>query len=293
VTAAALPVLLSLAMGSCAACHRQNAETSAAPASAPPGSSPVAATAALPASTSSPPPDPGAPAISATVETAAGGDVYQGWPLIVTARLSAQVPATIAAPGGDWVGALHVEIVDGAGKTVEWPLHLATQSPGVLSLDRKNVGYAGWWLSPDETARLGPGDVRVTVRLDTRGATQGWKGAASSAPLPLHVRPAPAPLTDRQQAAHAMRLADWHMLQGDEQAASADVDALLAQAPDDVPGLTLKGDLLMAAGHPADAVAQYDRAVAVVATASAPGAEPPRLLLAKRRAARQALDGGR
>jgi hypothetical protein len=162
---------------------------------------------------------------------------------------------------------------------------------GNVTLDETSVAELGWWLSPDETKALAPGDYRVVVRLDTTGANQGWKGQAASGALIVRLKAALAEPTDEQASAHALRLADWHMLQGDTAAAADDVNARLARRPDDAAALALKGDLLVAAGRAADAASAYDAAVAAAMAGRPADAEPPTVLLHKRRAARRSAAG--
>lgn len=277
---------LGLAASSCSSCGKTPATADhAAPAQA-------AAGATMPAFKSTQP-DPGAPMLSASLGDQAGSEWYAGWPLIVVARVahapsdgSPSSPTVVMdSPAGDWPTALRPEITDPNGRKVDWPFHLATTSPGPLTLNEDTVGLVGWWLSPEETARIAAGDYRLVVRLDTTASTQGWKGAVVSETLPVHVRPAPATLSDAQASASAVRLADWHMLQDNNAAASADVDALLARRPHDAAALTLKGDLLMATGKADEAAATYDRALESVVAQQPNGAEPPMVLLRKRRAA--------
>jgi hypothetical protein len=276
-------------MASCSACHRSGATPShaaqqAASAPAPPR------TAAH--STAIPQTDPDTPVISASIEAGDGDNAYAGWPMIVVARISAPRARTsglaIAAPAGGWTAAVRIDALESSGRAVAWPFHLATTASGTLALDAADVGYAGWWLSPDETAHLATGDFKLTIRLDTRGSSQGWKGTAASQTIVLHLKPPPPQVSGALQALHARRVADWHMLQGDNRAAAGDIDALLAQQPNDVPALTLKGDLLMNAGHAPDAITAYDRAIALAVAQQPKDAEPPRILLSKRRAAKRA-----
>jgi len=257
-------VVASLALAGCGKKHEPAAEgsSSAAPATSAAGS-------ATPIAAPRPARDPNAPHISIAVTAATGTTAYSGWPLLVVADLRhPAAPITIR----DWPSALALTVSDAAGKPVSWPWHLATRATGALELAPDEAGEVGWWLAPDDTAHLPAGTYRIRVAL----------GGAHSETRIVKLQAPPATLDDATAAGAALRLAALHALQGDLATARADVNALLAKQPDHWQALAVLGDLAQAAGKPAEARDAYDRAIAAYPATT----EPPRALIAKRRAIR-------
>jgi tetratricopeptide (TPR) repeat protein len=141
-----------------------------------------------------------------------------------------------------------------------------------------------WYLTPTDTAKLPEGLYRLDAMLDTSASTLagGWQGHVSAVPVQVRITAAPATLSPDQQAEQIAVLVAYELWRGNTAQALAYLDARLAEQPDDYNALTLKGDLLAAAGQDKEALALYDQALDAY-LAQNPGAEEqPETLLVKR-----------
>jgi tetratricopeptide (TPR) repeat protein len=190
----------------------------------------------------------------------------------------------IAAREGGWANALHVEVANEAGALQAWPLHLASEVAGPLSLDGASGGLLLFTLSPEATGTLAEGAYQVRVRLDTReaGDTATWKGGASAVPVALRVAPAPQQPTPVQERSASFARATYQLALGDAAQAAAEIDALLQRDPSDRIGLLWKGDLLESAGRTDEALAVYEQALEAFWAANPDAEEPPAQLMARR-----------
>jgi hypothetical protein len=218
--------------------------------------------------------------------------LFQGWPLLVRAQLvhpqafaqSAKVdPMLLAAADGPWTGVVHIEVQDAKGTKVTWPWRLATAAKPQLTLDNKMAGYVAWWLTPEQTAAIPPGEYELNGVLDTTSiqATNIWKGTAHSDPVHIKVLPEPKPLGAEHDEQKSLLLAQYARLRGDAKDARAQVDALLNNYPKSIAGLELSGDLLAEAGQVEGALRQYEKALSAFKPLRVRGFEPPRGLLRK------------
>ena len=134
-----------------------------------------------------------------------------------------------------------------------------------------------WTVAPGALGLL-PGTYSVSLVLDTRASTspQAWKGKVENDAVPLEVL-ASIP-SDLEPGQRLLAAAYWRA-SGDPTRARAEVDALLAQAPDDIDGLMLRGDLQDQVGAYEDALASYEAALAALEARGIGGNEPPLLLL--------------
>jgi hypothetical protein len=199
------------------------------------------------------------------------------------ARNSKIEPMLLAAAEGPWTGAVRLEVKDTKGKNVEWPFHLATVATPTVTLDHQTFGSIGWWLTPDETAALSPGEYELTAILDTSSAhaAGAWKGNARSRSLRIEVIAEPKALDAEREEEKLLLLAHFAMVCGDDKQAVSHVDALLAKQPKSVTALERKGDLLAAAGKTLEALQSYDAALAIYRKRNLPDkppGEPPALL---------------
>jgi hypothetical protein len=218
--------------------------------------------------------------------------LFQGWPLLVCAQLmhpqafaqSAKVePMLLAAADGPWTGVVHIEVQDAKGTKLTWSWRLATVAKPQLTLDNKMAGYVAWWLTPEQTAAIPPGEYELKGVLDTTSiqATNIWKGIARSEPVHIKLLPEPKPLGAEHDEQKSLLLARYSRLRGDPKDALAQVDALLSNHPKSIAGLELSGDLLAEAGQVEAALRQYEKALSAFKALRARGFEPSRSLLRK------------
>jgi hypothetical protein len=224
--------------------------------------------------------------------------LFQGWPLLVQGRLldpraftrdEKIEPMVLAAADGPWTGAVHLEVRDAAEKKVDWPFHLATAAKSSVALDNQTAGYIGWWLSPEETAKLPPGEHVLEGVLDTRTtrAAGAWKGIVRTRSVRIRIVVEPKMLDTEQVEEKHLLLASVAQLRGEQNQALAYLDSLLANQPKNVSGLEHKGDLLAGAGQTEEALRSYDAAIAAYSGGrripNQPSLEPPAELLRKHR----------
>jgi hypothetical protein len=175
-----------------------------------------------------------------------------GWPLVVSAWI---MPATedvgntsavtIAPPSGNWADALKFVLTgsDGNGRALQLqPSMQLTESR--FDLSANEVIQMEWLLSPDLTAALDPGQYSLTVALDLANANEGWAGLLNAEPLTIHVLSERQDLTagDAQAAKRSktLSMARYFMLLGDTSRASAQLDSILTDDPDDYDALVYR-----------------------------------------------------
>jgi hypothetical protein len=246
-----------------------------------------------------PPEEPPRPLFLLSGNGSGAPQVVQGWPLLAYGRLlhprafardaTKIQPMLLAAAEGPWTGAVRLEVRDAKGKQVDWPFHLATVAKPTVALDNQTAGYLGWWLTPEETAALPPGEYELTGTLDTSTARAAgaWQGSARSRSVRIRVTAEPKMLVTEQEEEKHLLLAHFAALRGDDKQALAHLDALLAKQPKSISGLEHKGDLLAAAGQTEAALRNYDAAIAAYLgrrrLRGQPSPEPPAELLGKHR----------
>ena len=262
----------------------------------PPSSGP--ATRGTPSSGSAGPPTaivdtPGGPLLEVAVNGGREAEVPRGWPLLLLVDLThpdiaapeAEVtPLPIAAAQGDWSNAIRVTVRNARGGAETWPLHLAQTPSQTLTLDTARQGQLLWYLAPEETARLAEGDYTLRATLDTTASTVpgGWRGHVRAVPVLVHVSAEPATLTAEQEAEKAEVLVAYALWRGDTTQALAHLDARLSRQPADYNALTLKADILVAAGRNEEALALYNQAIDAYLAQNPNAGEQPEGLLVKR-----------
>jgi hypothetical protein len=263
---------------------------------APPTTGPASA-ATPPAGTAPAPTDgadtPGGPLFEVAVNGSREAEVPQGWPLLVLVSLTHPdlaapdalvTPMTIGTAQGDWSTAIQLTIRNPRGGPETWPLRLAQTPSPTLTLDAERQGTLLWYLAPQDTARLPEGLYTLSATLDTTAAplAGGWPGHLSAVPVQIRVGPEPLPLSAEQEAEQAELLVAYELWRGQREQALALLDARLTRHPTDFNALTLKADLLAAAGRDPEALALYNQAIDAYLAANPDSDEPPEALLVKR-----------
>ncbi len=220
-----------------------------------------------------------------------GEELLRGTPLVIEVsvlhpRVGAEdaTPLVIAAREGSWSNAVRVEIADERGALQSWPLRLASEISGPLTLDGGNGGLLLFTLAPEQTTGLAEGNYQIRARLVTSEAadTGAWKGEVAAVPVALRVAATPPQPTPEQQRAASLARAAYQLALGNAARAEAEIDELLQRDPTDRIGLLWKGDLLESAGHQDEALAVYEKALEAFWAANPDAEEPPAQLLARR-----------
>lgn len=220
-----------------------------------------------------------------------GAELLRGTPLVIEVSiLHPQVgaegvtPLVIAAPEGAWSNAMRVEIADERGALASWPLRLASEVSGPLTLDAGNGGLLLYTLAAEATGGLAEGVYSIRARLTSSAVADAhaWKGESAAAPISLRVAAMPLQPTPEQQRAASLARAAYQLALGDTTRAEAEIDALLQNDPTDRIALLWKGDLLETAGHTNEALAVYEKALEAFWAANPDAEEPPTQLLTRR-----------
>lgn len=226
--------------------------------------------------------------VSASVNQSTEVEVPRGWPLLLEIALlhpsmfdSNAVPVLICSTNGSWSNALQIRALNTQGQIQNWPLHPAPMTNETLILTDAVGGRLLWWLSPQETAQLAPGQYELRVTLQTTNITKpsAWKGVVESVPVLITITNEPPVLTEADVEEKHRLLARYALLQGGEQQARQEIAALLAAYPTNIGGLTLSMYLKKRAGLFAEALQTTELALAQVDAQNPLAQEPPLELL--------------
>lgn len=238
--------------------------------------------------------DPHGPRVSLDVNNSAEAVSYQGWPILITAGVAHPLayaaeeklePILLAAREGPWTNALRLEVRNAKDEVLKWPLHLATTATPTLELNAETSGVAGWWLSPEETGAIPEGTYLIRAFLDSTMAQdpKAWKGVQRSARVRITIAKQAAELNAEQEEEKYLLLSQYASLRDDNEGAMTYLTTLLAHQPKSMAGLSSKGDLLVEAGKPRDALDAYSDAINVYYEKNPNPQEPPQVLLRKHR----------
>jgi hypothetical protein len=235
-----------------------------------------------------------APAAAMVISPGAlgGSQLYQSWPLILTASVwrespaeegAAPPPITIKAKEGAWCEALMVAVKDAGGAEAKWPLHLVAQEAAELALDDAGSGTVQWWLAPDETQALAEGEYVVTAAFDPEkvDGLPTDEGAVKGDTFHIQVAKEPEPLDPELQQEKLYQSARLCIVRGDTAGAAALATQLLAADPESIGGRRLQAALLAREGKASEALALMDEALEIYYR-KYPEACPPAGLLAER-----------
>lgn len=238
-----------------------------APSAAPTPAVPAAGTAAAPARPAAQPvpqrtDDRLKPGVWLSVNGRGAAEIFRGWPMTVT--------ATVLGPKGPpftfSIDDVALEIRDGAGKKVEWPMKRLSTENTLTAQESRGATLA--WVAGD-TSSLAEGTYRLTATL---------KGGASDS-IPVKIAAAttpPTPEQDRERFALEVRAA---LQAGQHQVALDRAASRLTAHPTERLAHVLKGDALAALGKPADAAAAYREAIRLFGVQNPKAKEPPFELL--------------
>ena len=225
--------------------------------------------------------------ISVSANNKTKTEVQQGWPLIVTAELmnrhiyeDSATTVTISDPGGAWTNAIQLEVKDEQGNPVTWDFQLAHAYSGPLTLDKETTAEMGWWLSPEATAVIPAGNYRLKAIIDSSAIDpQDYGQIIASVPVALTVIAPAEPVSDSEIAAKHLLFADYYLLTGEDANAMTETDLLLAKQPENMIGLTYKGELLRQNGQLTEASNTFSDALNVFSQKYPNAPEPPVQLL--------------
>lgn len=288
--AAAITTILVL---SAAGCSRRSSDgsTDNSCTPAPPAGQPEPASQPVPADAGTEPPPK--PVLSLSANDTTECQIAPGWPITFMMVLSHPARFGVARGVPDvvfgsaekpWLDSLQLEVRNSEGKPVspaDWPMTLVRSEPeGRLELSSRApdvTARAMWRLVPKDSAKLAQGTYTVCAVLTT-----GPDQRLESRPVTVQIAPEPAQLSADDKARKCYLLAHDAIDRKDWTAASVQIEGLLADQPDDIGGLELKGDLMAAQGKPQEALAAYNAAVAAFAKgAKGPYVEPSRALMVK------------
>jgi hypothetical protein len=236
---------------------------------------------------------PGGPLFEVAVNGAREVEVPAGWPLLVLVNLTHPdiaapdalvTPLALGPAQDDWSPAIQITIRDERGGAAAWPLHLAQPPTQTLTHDTTRQGTLLRYVAPEDTARLPPGRYTLSATLDTTAAAWagGWQGHVTAVPVQIHLSAEPLPLSPDLEAGKAEVQVAYELWRGHTAQALALLDARLTRRPTDVNALTLKADLLVAAGQDQPALALYNQALDAFLAENPGSPEPPEALLVKR-----------
>jgi tetratricopeptide (TPR) repeat protein len=151
--------------------------------------------------------------------------------------------------------------VEGGG-TVPFAPKMLPAGPKVVLDGEKDLTLT-FTLSPEQTAGLSPGEYRVRLRYDGKGAPAGeWSGIADSDAIVLTVAPSPAQPTAEQTWERQYAFSQFHLAMGEPAKAAVAADAMLAAKPGSIVGLVQRGRAREALGDLAGALEAFRAALA-------------------------------
>ncbi|HZN58438.1 MAG TPA: tetratricopeptide repeat protein, partial [Planctomycetota bacterium] len=212
-----------------------------------------------------------------------------GWPLLITLQVThpafpadegAAPDIVLASPGGPWTSAVQFRLTQGGATVAMWPRTPLGNPPGSLNLAPDEVAAVGWWVSPNDTAGIPPGEYLLEAELDTTAAPVGWHGVAKAAPVRVTVASEPVPLGPALEAEKALALARYLTAQGMFAEALTSLDGLLAKQPSHPVALFFRAQVLEITGDDAGALSSYDEALDAFEAAHPDAAEFPFELIA-------------
>jgi hypothetical protein len=222
------------------------------------------------------------PEMDLEVNRMANATIARGWPVIIrTVMISSDGgPVGIGVNGGPWTQALTLTVADQNGVVQKWPVQLLPADSDSLALGAVDTGQAIWVIAPEATQSVPDGTYTIRATLDTtRSAAPGQVAVqAASRPVELVVGQEPDMPSPDDDALKYSSLADYALLTGHPDDASAALDTLIERQPDNMMAQFEKAELLEDAG---DFETALDMMQAVLTTTQAkevPG-DPPHTVL--------------
>ncbi|MBI4606287.1 MAG: hypothetical protein HY721_30345 [Planctomycetes bacterium] len=188
----------------------------------------------------------------------------------------------MTSAAGPWTSALRLVLKKDGAEVPLWPLLPLGSPPARLALGSDELGAAAWWVTPEVTASIAPGEYTLDSVLDTTGSPEGWQGIALSEPVSIAVAAEPAALDPGLEAEKALSFARFRAWEGAFAAALSLVDSLLAKQPSNPDALWFRAEVLELSLDEAGALEAYEAALEALEALEAAdpgGAEPPALLI--------------
>lgn len=204
-----------------------------------------------------------APEVSLSLRGVGDHTIEVGEPLFVAVRIEVPEESTaaieLAPAGGSWADQVAVGLAGLAGGSPRLPAQpVARPENAAVTLDAAHIAGGVWFLSSATTGKLAPGDYLVRAQLAIHDG-HGWKGETGSDEVTVHVV-APSNKSARVMQRTIAKAYEAE-LTGSPQAAARLLDALLADDPDNVSLLTVRGALCARAGDYRAALACVNRAM--------------------------------
>jgi hypothetical protein len=225
-------------------------------------------------------------------------EVFRGWPMLLEVGLvhpdagAADADDILigAAGGGPWSDAVKVEIRDAQEALVNWPFQSTPPTNTVLRLTSDSPAKLYFWIAPQDTALLAPGEYQLDATLNTKEAVAAgvWKGETAATPVTVVLADEPATLTEDQFEEKQRLMANYYLLLQNFPEAKKQIDLLLATYSENIGGWSLLAAAL-ADRQPKAALDACNRALQIINEAAAPAKEPPEALLGLRSALEQQL----
>jgi len=207
------------------------------------------------------------PELTFAVNGGEGPSAYQGQPLVLEATLFHPHDVNATAPreplhlstggnvGEKAAGLVQIEV---NGKRQIWEFHPYGEVRPQVTLEPDAPIDFAWWLTPEQTSALAPGEYVLAAVLD-KAAILNRRITSPSVRIRIESEPATLPV--QAKSARFQLQATYELLQGKPEQALARIDELLRLSPGDVDGLEFRGDLLARAGMTEPALDAYERAI--------------------------------
>lgn len=235
--------------------------------------------------------------MAASLNHSAEPEVFRGWPMLLEVGLvhpGAGGPAAddilIGATGGPWSDAVKIEVRDAQETLVNWPFQFTPPTNTVLRLTSDSPAKLYFWIAPQDTASLTPGEYQLDATLNTKDAVAAgvWKGETAATPITVVLADEPASLSEEHFEEKQRLLANYYLLLQNFPEAKKQIDLLLATYSENIGGWSLLAATL-ADRQPKAALDACNRALQIINDAAAPAKEPPEALLGLRSALEQQL----
>lgn len=223
--------------------------------------------------------------VGVSINESEAPNVYQGWPFLASviimnenAYQSNVLPVSLTLA---WKTLLHFVVRNSQGEIVSWPFHPVPVSDENMVLDGKHYAQLGFWLEPNETDQIPPGQYELTAILDS-SAYPGLGSqvlSARSGYLRISILNEPGTLTLGQKTEKDFLLANLNILKGDDQEALEYLSGILGYNPTDLRTLSLIGYLLENEGDYGGALYAYSKGLEIFYQENPDPVEPPIELL--------------
>ena len=219
--------------------------------------------------------------------------VYRGWPILFTLEVlrsdswqpnSESNEFTLVPGPNGWNSTLQLMVTTTGGSPVLWPAELVGDDHEPVSIEWGGAAEFGWWIHPEQSMGLEPGEYEVSAELDTSESVSGWMGKTNSPAARVRIEDEPAPLPAELVAEKHILLAYHAFWTGETNQAVLFLEELLAEQPANVTANSMRGDAAAAAGEHTEALEFHSRALQQFYLQNPEASEPPVELVRKHRA---------